>query len=70
MKEKFLYSLNPVRFIVTGPSDCGKLVFQKKFYLMIVNEFEGRYIYSPSPHQNIHQKLNKCPNNYIPINII
>ena len=68
--EKFLYSSHPVRCIITGPSECGKSVFLTNLILNIINEYDKIYIYSPSLHQNLYQKLNKCFNNYIPIHII
>ena len=37
---------------------------------MIFNDFEKLYIYSPSLHQDLHQKLIKCFTNYIPIIVI
>ena len=36
----------------------------------IINEYDKIYIYSPSLHQDLYQKLIKCFRNYIPINII
>ena len=35
-----------------------------------MNEYNKIYIYSPSLHQDLYQKLNKCFTNYIPIHII
>ena len=35
----------------------------------IINEYKKVYIYSPSHHQNLYQKVIKCFSNYIPINI-
>ena len=70
MMEKFLYPSHPVRFIRTGPSCCGKSVFLTNLILNIINEYKKIYIYSPSLHQDIYQKLIKCFSNYIPINII
>ena len=36
----------------------------------IINEYDKIYIYSPSLHQDLYQKLIKCFSNYIPIHII
>ena len=36
----------------------------------IINEYDKIYIYSPSLHQDLYQKLIKSFNNYIPIHII
>ena len=68
--EKILYPKHPLRFIITGPSECGKSVFLTYLILNIINEQNKIYIYSPSLHQNLYQKLIKCFSNYIPINII
>ena len=68
--EKFLYPTRPVRCIKTGPSECGKSVFLTNLILNISNENDKIYIYSPSLHQYIYQKLNKCFNFYIPTHII
>ena len=68
--EKFLYPTHPVRCIITGPSECGKLVFLTKLILNIFNEYDKIYIYSPSLHQDFYKKLIKFFSNYIPIHII
>ena len=68
--EKFLYPTHPVRCIITGPSECGKSVFLTNLILNIINEYDKIYIYSPSLHQDLYQKLFKCFSNYIPIHII
>ena len=68
--EKFLYPTHPVRCIITGPSECGKSVFLTNLILNVINEYDKIYIYSPSLHQDLYQKLIKCFSNYIPIHII
>ena len=68
--EKFLYPTHPVRCIITGPSKCGKSVFLTNIILKIINEYDKIYIYSPSLHQDLYQKLIKCFSNFIPIHII
>ena len=68
--EKFLYPTHPIRCIITGPSECGKSVFLTNLFLNIINEYNKIYIYSPSLHQDLYQKLIKCFSNYTPINII
>ena len=68
--DKFLYPNHPVRCIITGPSECGKSVFLTILILNIINEYDKIYIYSPSLHQDLYQKLIKCFSNYIPIHII
>ena len=68
--DKVLYPQQPVRCIITGPSDCGKSVFLTILFLNIINEYNEIYIYSPNLHQDLYQKLFKCFSNYIPIHII
>ena len=67
--DNFLYPNHPVRCIVTGPSECGKSVFLTNLILIIINEYDKIYMYSPSLHQDFHHKLIKCFSNCIPINI-
>ena len=43
--------------------------FLKDLILIIINEYDKIYIYSPSLHQDLNQKLIKCFTNYIPIHI-
>ena len=57
--EKFLYPQHPVRCIITGPSECGKSVFLTNLILYIINEYDKIYIYSPSLHQVLYQKISK-----------
>ena len=68
--EKILYPSHPCTVIITGPSECGKSVFLTNLFLNIINEYDKIYIYSPSLHQDLYQKLIKCFSNYIPIHII
>ena len=68
--EKYLYPTHPVRCINTGPSECGKSVFLTNLILNIINDYNKIYIYSPSLHQDLYQKLIKCFSNYIPSHII
>ena len=68
--EKFLYPKHPVRCIITGPSNVGKLVFLTNSLLNIFNDYNKIYIYSPSLHQNLYKKINKRFSNCIPIHII
>ena len=65
-----LYPNHPVRCIITGPSECGKSVFLTKLTLNSINEFNKIYIYSPSLHQDLYQKLINWFCNYIHIHII
>ena len=67
---KKLYPSHPCRVIITGPSESGKSVFLTNLILNIINEYKKIYIYSPSLHQDLYQRLIKCFNNYIPIHII
>ena len=66
MKNKTLYPIHPVRCIICGPSNSGKSIFLTNLFLKIFNEIEKLYIYSPSLHQDLYQKLNKCFINYKP----
>ena len=68
--EKFLYPQHPVRCNITGPSESGKSVFLTNLILNIINELDKIYIYSPSFHQDLYQKLIKSFSNCIPIHII
>ena len=68
--EKILYPSHPCRCTITGPSNVGKSFFLTNLILNIINEYDKIYIYSPSLHQNLYQKLIKCFSNYIPIHII
>ena len=67
---EFLHPNHPVRCIITGPSEYGKSVFLTNLILNTINEYDKIYIYSPSLHQGLYQKLIKCFSNYIPIHII
>ena len=68
--EKILYPSHPFRCIITGPSNSGKTYILTNIFLNIFNEYDKIYIYSPSVHQDLYQRLIKCFTNYIPINII
>ena len=68
--DKVLYPSHPVRCIIAGPSECGKSVFLTNIILNIINEYDKIYIYSPSLHQDLYQKVIRCFSNYIPIHII
>ena len=68
--EKILYLTHPVRCNITGPSSSGKSNFLTNLILNIINEYDKIYIYSPSLHQDLYQKLIECFINYIPIHII
>ena len=65
--ENYLYPKHPVRCIITGPSEGGKSAFLTNLNLYNINECDKKYIYSPSVHQDLYQKLFKCFSKYIPI---
>ena len=67
--EKILYPSHPCRCIISGPSIVGKTYFLTNIILNIINEYDKIYIYSPSLHQDLYQKLIKCFSNNIPIHI-
>ena len=68
--NKILYPSHPCRCIITGPSNVGKSHFLTNVILNIINEYDKIYIYSPSLHQDLYQRLNICFSNYIPNHII
>ena len=68
--EEILYPSHPCGCNNTGPSNVGKSFFLTNLILNIINEYDKIYIYSPSLHQNLYQRLIKCFSNYIPIHII
>ena len=68
--EKFLYPNQPVRCIITGPSNVGKSVFLTNLFLNIINEYDKIYNYSPSLHQDLYQKLFESFSNFLPFHIL
>ena len=68
--ENNLYPQHPVWCFITVPSECGKSEFLTNLVLNIVNEYDKIYIYWPSLHQDLYQKVFRCFSNYIPIHII
>ena len=68
--EKRLYPAHPVRCKTTGPNDYGKSIFSTKLILNIINEYDKTYIYSPSLHKDLYQKLINCFSKYIHTNIL
>ena len=68
--EKILHQQPPIRCIIVDPSECSKSGFPTNITLNIINEYDKIYIYPPSFHQDIYQKLIKWFSNYIPIHII
>ena len=68
--EKFRYPNHPVTCIISSPSNVGKSYFLTNLIFNIINEYHKIYIYSPSLHQDLYQKLIECFSNYIPIHII
>ena len=68
--DKFLYPQHPLRCILTGLSECGKSVFLTNLILNIYNQYDKIYVYSPSLHQDLNQKIFKSFGKYILIHII
>ena len=68
--EKLLYPNHLVRCVTTGPSNVGKSVFLTILILNIINEYNKKYIYSPSLHHFLYQNLVKHFSKYIPTHII
>ena len=67
--EKILNPPLPVRCIITGPANNGKSVILTNLIFNFISKYDKVYIYSPSPHQDLYQKLITCFIKYIPINI-
>ena len=61
---------HPARVLITRPSNVGISKFLTNLNLNINNENDEIYIYSPSLHQHLYQKLLKCFSNYIRYHII
>ena len=70
LNDKFLHPLHPVRCFITGPSESAKPYLLTNFNSYKIKEFEKIYIFSPSLHRHLYQKLIKCFSNYIPTKII
>ena len=68
--ENILYTNHPVRCIITGPSESGNAVILTYLILNIFNEYDKKYVYSPSLHEDLYQNLFNCFTNCIPIHII
>ena len=67
--ENFLCTAHPVRCKTTGLFESGKSVFLTNLILINSNDFEKKYIDSPSLHQGLHQKFKKSFGNYKTINL-
>ena len=52
------YPNHPVRCLISGPYECGKIVFLTKLIKNNNIEFDRLYIYSPSLHQYFLSKIN------------
>ena len=68
--EKILYPEIPVRCIISGKSNSGKSTLLFKILFNFINDFDKIYIYSPTIHQTNYQKLIKCFQSFLPLNII
>ena len=68
--SKILYPEIPVRCIISGKSNSGKSTLLFKILFNIINNFDKIYIYSPTIHQTNYQKLIKCFQNFLPLNVI
>ena len=68
--DKKLYPNHPCRVIITLPSESGKSYFLSNLVLNVINEYDKIYIYSPSLHQDLYQRLINCFSNYLPVHII
>ena len=54
MMEKLLYPTHQVCCIITGPSECGKSIILTSLILIIIDEYDKIYIYSPSLDQDLY----------------
>ena len=70
MIDKYLYPTHPVRCNITGPSECGKIVFVANLFSNNIKEYNKINIYSPSLHQDLYQKSIKCFSNFTSFHII
>ena len=70
MIKYYIQLIQFVRYIITGPSECGKSVILTNLILNFINEEDKICIYSPSLHQDIYPKLINCFSNCIPTRII
>ena len=68
--ENYFYPTGLLRCIICGPSNVGKSVFLTTLILNLINEYDKTYIYSPSLHQDLYQKVIKSFTIYIPLHII
>ena len=68
--EKILYPTHPFRCFITRPSNVGKSVFLTNLIINNFNEYDKIYVFLPSIHQDLYQKLIKCFSKYIPFHII
>ena len=68
--DKYLYLQHPLRCFNIEPRSVEKSWFLTIVRLNNINEYEKIYIYSPSLHQALYQKLIKFFTNFIPLHII
>ena len=54
--ENFFYPTHPLRCMIKGPSESGKLVFLSNLIFNIINEYNKIYICSSSLHLDLYQK--------------
>ena len=66
------YSTQKFLFVVffSGKSNSGKSTLLFKILFNILNDFDKIYIYSPTIHQPAYQKLIKCFQSFLPLNVI
>ena len=68
--EKLLNLEIPIRCIISGESNSGKSTLLFKLLFKIINDFDKINIYSPTIHQLNYQKIIKCFQSFLPLNII
>ena len=64
--RKFFCPSHPVRCITTGAGEITNSCFPTNSILNTIEEYNRIYIYSPSLHQDLQQKLVNCLNDLIP----
>ena len=68
--EKRLYPKPPVRCITSGKSASAKSILLFTIFFNIINDFDKIFIYSPTIHQPVYWTFIKCPNNFLPLEVI
>ena len=68
--EKHLYAEKHLKTILSGKTDSGISTLLFKILFNIINDFDKIYIFSPTIHQPSYQKIIKCFNSFLLLNVI